>query len=125
MTITELGPLPEPLNSASETLTEDDVPQFSARDMRAYAMQERAAERELAAQHIAALEQEIARQKEVIASVNARCDHLGMSLRDIKAERDAEREMCRELVREALDADEGDHVLGTFLADRMRAALWP
>jgi hypothetical protein len=34
------------------------------------------------------LRAEVDRQKEVIGSLNARCDHLGMSLRDIKAERD-------------------------------------
>ena len=32
---------------------------------------------------------EVDRQREVIRSLTARCDHLGMSLRDIKAERDA------------------------------------
>ena len=35
----------------------------------------------------------------------------------------AERERWRGLVQAALDADEGDHVLGKGLADRMRAAL--
>ena len=38
-------------------------------------------------------------------------------------ERAVERERWCGLVQAALDADEGDHVLGKSLADRMRAAL--
>ena len=65
---------------------------YTADQMRAYAQQ-----------HIAALEQEIARQKEVIASVNARCDHLGMSLRDIKADRDSWAQQASDRTQDAVD----------------------
>jgi len=38
---------------------------------------------------VAALEAENQRLREVVSKVNDRCDHLGMSLGEIKAERDA------------------------------------
>jgi hypothetical protein len=47
------------------------------------------------------LRAEVDRQREVIRRVNARCDHLGMSLRDIKAERDALRAELAELIEGA------------------------
>lgn len=46
---------------------------------------------------------EIDRLHGVVAKVNARCDHLGMSLRDIKAERDT----IKRLVNEVYEANGG------------------
>lgn len=52
---------------------------------------------------------EIERQREVIRNVNARCDHLGMSLRDIKAERDTLKRLARELYEANGAASDGRH----------------
>jgi len=49
---------------------------------------------------IAALEAENQRLREVVSKVNDRCDHLGMSLGEIKSERDALRAECAELRKE-------------------------
>jgi hypothetical protein len=61
---------------------------------------------------------EVDRQKEVIGRLNALCDHLGMSLRDIKAERDALRarsEQWRCLYRRAVNEANG---LTNYVEDR-------
>jgi len=50
---------------------------------------------------IAALEAENQRLREVVSKVNDRCDHLGMSLGEIKAERDALRAECEGLRKDA------------------------
>lgn len=126
MTTTELGPLPEhfaqvivytgkyasggycaEVQTASLRSVQERL--YTADQMRAYAQQ-----------HIAALKQEIARQKEVIASVNARCDHLGMSLRDIKADRDSWAQQASDRTQDAVDlvaAERERH------ADALRCAL--
>lgn len=113
--MTELEPLPEFGHKFAPRWPSDEGG-FTAAQMRAYAMQ-----------HIAPLEREIARQKEVIGSVNARCDHLGMRLRDIKAERDAMRERCADALRCALDALDhctaSDPVRHRAVAERLRDIL--
>lgn len=52
---------------------------------------------------------EIERQRDVIREVNARCDHLGMSLRDTKAERDTLKRLARELYEANGAASDGRH----------------
>ena len=69
----------------------------------------------VAAQRLRCQAAEIERQRKVIATVNARCDHLGMSLRDIKAERDLFRSLLNEW-------NEGEYSGGDFLR-RVKLAL--
>jgi uncharacterized coiled-coil DUF342 family protein len=64
---------------------------------------------------------EVDRQREVIRSLNGRCDHLGMSLRDIKAERDELRAVVREVVDYFDAPDEG--CFSDEAMERARAAL--
>jgi hypothetical protein len=55
-------------------VTVDDVPMYTEAQLREYA---------------ASLVAEVARQKSVISTVNAECDHLGMRLGEVIKERDA------------------------------------
>ncbi len=57
-------------------------------------------------QKVDRLEAENERQSGVIRSLNGKCDHLGMTLRDIKAERDAAR---RDGMRAAASILEAEH----------------
>jgi len=84
--INELPPLPRAAGTSYAT----GLSYYGEDQMRSYAQAA-----------IAALEAETQRLREVVSKVNDRCDHLGMSLGEIKAERDALRAECEGLRKDA------------------------
>jgi hypothetical protein len=105
-------------NAAPELLAELDKAQRSADHWHeCFTVLEKAIVGDTAASAIdesKRLRAEVDRQREVIRSLNARCDHLGMSLRDIKAERDALRAALEKIA---------DETAATWVSDVARAAL--
>ena len=71
---------------------------------------------------VAGLRAEIERMQGVVSAVNRRCDHLGMTVRDIKKERDAAYRAGQEATKEAV-ADMAWDRRGHFASDSAARAF--